>query len=250
MFSAIRAAIGRILRKYGYAVYVLPARPQTSAVYERLLPNAEYNPWRGDDVFQGVFQRVIGHTLVDEYRCWELWELVRQSAKLEGALLEVGVWRGGTGAVIAKAAELAGIADPVILCDTFTGVVKTSENDPHYHDGAHSDVDEKAVTAFLKDDFALTNVQILRGIFPEETAHAVADLNFRFCHIDVDVYQSALDVFNWVWPRLAVGGIVVYDDYGFFGCDGVTRHVDELRDHADCHVIYNLNGHAVIVKIR
>ena len=44
---------------------------------------------------------------------------------------------------------------------------------------------------------------------------AVADRRFRLAHIDVDVYQSAADVLDWVWPRLSPGGVVVFDDYGF-----------------------------------
>ena len=51
----------------------------------------------------------------------------------------------------------------------------------------------------------LTNVELLQGIFPEETAARVADRGFRLVHVDVDVYQSAKDVFDWAWPRLSAG---------------------------------------------
>jgi O-methyltransferase len=47
---------------------------------------------------------------------------------------------------------------------------------------------------------------------------------------------------------MPVGGLVVYDDYGFPRCDGITRHVDEQRTLADRVVIHNLNGHAVVLK--
>jgi O-methyltransferase len=47
---------------------------------------------------------------------------------------------------------------------------------------------------------------------------------------------------------MPVGGVVVYDDYGFLRCDGITRHVDEQRGRPDRRVIHNLNGHAVVVK--
>ncbi len=52
-----------------------------------------------------------------------------------------------------------------------------------------------------------------------------------------------------MWPRLPVRGIVVYDDYGFFGCDGVRTYVDAQVGQPDRLVLYNLNGHAVNVKI-
>ena len=89
---------------------------------------------------------------------------------------------------------------------------------------------------------------MLEGIFPEETASGIADQRFRLCHIDVDVYKSASDVFEWAWPRLASGGMAVFDDYGFPACPGVTRFVDEQRGQPDRLVLHNLNGHGIIVK--
>jgi O-methyltransferase len=42
----------------------------------------------------------------------------------------------------------------------------------------------------------LDNVEILEGVFPDQTGHLVENEEFRFCHIDVDVYQSANDIFG------------------------------------------------------
>jgi O-methyltransferase len=43
-------------------------------------------------------------------------------------------------------------------------------------------------------------------------------------------------------------GIIVYDDYGFSGCEGITRYVNEQIGKRDRLVLHNLNGHAVVVK--
>jgi O-methyltransferase len=55
-------------------------------------------------------------------------------------------------------------------------------------------------------------------------------------------------VFEWIWPRLSIGGIVVFDDYGFRMCDGVSKLGNELSSISNAAFIHNLNGHAVIVK--
>ncbi|MFW5796109.1 MAG: TylF/MycF/NovP-related O-methyltransferase, partial [Alkalispirochaeta sp.] len=94
----------------------------------------------------------------------------------------------------------------------------------------------------------LRNYSLLEGIFPEETAHRVHDRKIAFCHVDVDVYESAKGVFEWVWPRVPLGGLIVFDDYGFYGCEGVTTLVHELRRRTDLVAIANLNGHAVFVR--
>ncbi len=89
---------------------------------------------------------------------------------------------------------------------------------------------------------------MLQGIFPDDTGNKIAGETFRLCHIDVDVYQSAKDVLEWVWPRLSSQGVVVFDDYGFPACPGVTELVNEQRMRDDRLVLHNLNGHGLVVK--
>ena len=72
----------------------------------------------------------------------------------------------------------------------------------------------------------------------------------KLVHIDVDVYASAKDVFNWVVPRLSQLGIIVFDDYGFLGCEGITRLVHELAEDQRFFTYFNLNGHAVMLKLK
>lgn len=215
--------------------------------YQMSFPVSAYAPWATDAAFQAVYSRIRQHTLVDELRCYELWSLVSELRDVPGAMVEVGVWRGGTGALLAARARQLGIEDPVYLCDTWTGVVKTSGADPYYHDGKHSDATRVGVEQLLAS-FDLRRVELLQGIFPEETARAAEGHVFRLCHIDVDVYQSAADVFAWVWPRLSPGGVVVFDDYGGAATPGVARFVDSLRGHADRLVLHNVNGHGLVIK--
>jgi O-methyltransferase len=224
------------------------AFPRFEGPYERFQIKGLYAPWIEDQEFVQLFPKIQTHSMVDRYRCYELWDLVRQSAKLKGALLEIGLWRGGTGALIAKQAMLSGILDPVYLCDTFQGVVKASEKDEEYKGGEHSDTTEDIVQNLVQKLF-LKNVQILKGIFPEDTGSKISAQKIRFCHIDVDVYNSARDIVDWVWPRLVPGGILVFDDYGFPTTTGIRDFVNERTDEKDRVCLFNLNGHSVWIKI-
>ncbi len=217
--------------------------------YEKISPLANYAPWLEDDEFQKTLKAISGHTLVDAYRCYGLWKLVEQTAMLPGDMLEVGVWRGGSGALIARKATLssAGTACTVYLADTFEGVAKAGPRDGYYRGGEHANTSPEVVMSLLAS-LDVQNAVLLEGIFPEDTGARIAGNQFCFCHIDVDVYQSASDVLEWVWPRLGVGGVVVYDDYGFYGCEGVTAHVNEKFPASDRIVVHNLNGQAVMVK--
>jgi len=244
--TIIRDPLLRVARACGYGVYKIN---REGARYGAIMTEATYSPWNKDDEFQATVAAIKSHTLVDSYRCYELWSLVDMVADCEGDLLEVGVWRGGTGALIARRAQLSGINATVYLCDTFAGVVKASDKDPVYVGGEHADASVRHVNALLQD-LGLANARVLPGIFPDDTGHAIRDSKFRFCHIDVDVYQSAKEIVDWIWGRLEVGGIIVYDDYGIQTTAGITRLVDEQRHMTDRRTIYNLNGHAITVKIR
>jgi O-methyltransferase len=212
-------------------------------------PLATYAPWRSDHEFQAAYELVRSNTLVDFYRCYDLWQLVSEAGKLRGGdILEIGVWRGGTGCLMARRAKLTGVQATVFLCDTFQGVVKAGSSDRHYAGGEHSDTSEAIVTD-LANRLGLDNIKILRGIFPEQTGPIVADASFRLCHIDVDVYESGREILAWVWPRLLHGGMVVFDDYGFLSTGGITRLVNEERLKTDRLMLHNLNGHAVFVKL-
>lgn len=214
-----------------------------------IFPLATYCPWLADEEFESVYEVIKPNTLVDRYRCYELWQLVAEAGKLErGDLIEIGVWRGGTGALITRKCQLAGIQDTVYLCDTFKGVVKAGPQDEGYGGGEHADTTQEAVLRVCRT-LELDRFRIVPGVFPDESGHLLSDRHFRFCHIDVDVYQSAKDIVEWIWPRLVRGGIIVYDDYGFYACGGITQFVNEERRKTDRIITYNLNGHAVVIKI-
>lgn len=214
-------------------------------VHQQIIPFATYSPWESNQEFIDVYNAIKDFTLVDKYRCYELWDITRQVAKLDGDIIEVGVWKGGTGALIAKAADSN---THVYLCDTFEGVVKAGENDTNYKGGEHADTNESTVTGLLANLY-VTNATILKGIFPDDHKNEVKDKIIKFCHIDVDTYNSAKEVFDFVWERMVMGGVVAFDDYGIWGCEGVTKLVNEM-EVPDGFKIYNLNGHGVIIKCK
>jgi O-methyltransferase len=220
---------------------------EPSVVHQLVISHATYSPWWSDQAFQTILHQVRAFTLVDVYRLYELWTLVGQVGAIAGDILEVGVWRGGSGCLLAAKARVEGLAATVFLCDTFVGVVKAGVQDREYTGGEHSDTSAETVTR-LAVKLGLDNVRVLGGVFPDETAQEIESARFRLCHIDVDVYDSARDVFEWCWPRLSIGGVVVFDDFGFHDCEGVTRLVTELAARPDVLFLHNLNGHALLIK--
>jgi len=214
-------------------------------------PAANYAPWLGDAEFKAEYDLIRNNTLVDIYRCFELWEIVEKVQKFDNtaSLLEVGVWKGGTAAIIGKKLALLKSKSTFYIADTFAGVAKATDKDKFYTGGEHADTSQEIVETLLKGKY--DKYKVLKGIFPDDTQHLVpAGEKFGFCHIDVDVYESAKDIVDWIWDRLIVGGVIVYDDYGFHTCNGITSYVNDQKGMDDRFVIHNLNGHAIVIKLK
>jgi O-methyltransferase len=250
----IKKPINAVLNPLGYTIIKNKNYRKNIGqfAYDKVLPHANFAPWLNHAGFQAVFQQIRSNTLVDVFRCFELWQLVEQCEKnpAPGAYIEIGTWRGGTAGIIGSQLKALNSKNKLYVADTFKGVVKTSAADSAYSGGEHSDTSRPLVEELLFNKLAISNIEILEGIFPDDTQHLIpADAQFKFCHIDVDVYQSAIDIVNWIWPKLHIGGMIVFDDYGFHTCDGIARYVEERRLDADKLVIHNLNGHAIFVKL-
>jgi O-methyltransferase len=258
MSKIITRIFSGALKRLGYEYNINPKNyydqnTNKKFKYGLIKTTSSYSPWIDDKDFQEVYEIVKPFTLIDVYRVYELWTMIGEVLKLneKGALLEVGVWRGGSSGILARRLELLGSSELLYVADTFSGVVKSSELDTHYNDGEHSDTDIGIVEELLYKDLKLKNVKILQGIFPEGTEHMIPQgTRFCFCHIDVDVYKSTEGIFNWVWDRLVVGGVVVFDDYGAITCDGITEFVNREKEKSDRIYIYNSNGHAIFIKVR
>jgi O-methyltransferase len=245
-----KTLVKTLLRSTGFAIYRIPKEAgalQAGYAYSEAHPNATLAPWLTDKEFMKGFEIAQHNTLVDIYRMYELWSLVQETAKIGGDIVEIGVWRGGTGCMMAKKESLLGGTGTVYLCDTFQGVVKASAEDSDYKGGEHRDTDVSTVEALARS-LGVSNTRTLVGIFPDESGAALRSDRVRLLHIDVDVYQSARDCVEYLWSRMPSGAITVFDDYGFVGCEGVTRCVDEFRARTDMIYVHNINGHALLIK--
>jgi O-methyltransferase len=133
----------------------------------------------------------------------------------------------------------------VHLFDTFEGMPETDPTRDLHGQGDFSDTSLKGVQAFLS---GLPSVQFYPGLFPD-TAGPVADKTFAFVHVDVDIYRSVLDCCEFFYPRLAVGGVMVFDDYGFRSCPGARAAVDEFFLNRPERPVYLATGQCVVIRM-
>ena len=191
--------------------------------------------------FQLLYERIKGHTLVNEARCFMLYQLAKHANSKQGQIAEVGVYKGGTGKLIAKTCP----DKPIHLFDTFSGMPATDKTKDKHQQGDFSDTSLKSVKKYLGD---CENIQFYQGFFPDTSAPIVG-MRFCFVHIDVDIYKSVIDCCAFFYPRMISGGIMVFDDYGFVDCPGAKLAVDEFfsdKDEYPCHLP---TGQCFVVKL-
>ena len=220
--------------------------------YSKISPHSTYSPWNSDDYYLNTFNLAKDYTLVDNYRLFELYNLDLQSCDLEGDFLEVGVYKGGSSSIIQSALNKNQSNKKFYIADTFNGVPKAGhEKDNQYKGGEHS-----TSISYVQRLFSLLGFKspdILIGVFPDDHPNFNIE-KLAFVHSDVDAYQSTKDIVEWCLPKLVIGGIIVFDDYGFPACQGVTEYVNcfmlDKSNSTQFRFVHNLNGHAILIKIR
>lgn len=233
MKHVLKSVVKHGLARCGYQI-----RPLDSAKLRRV------EPWDADGAFAAIFEQAKDHTVVGKARCFFLYQAARHCSNLPGDVAEVGVYRGGTGRLLAETFASTGKA--VHLFDTFCGMPPTDpERDPYYRQGAFGSTSLEAVAAYLQDCAA---VRLYRGIFPQ-TAGPIAQHAFCLVHVDVDIYSSVIDCCRFFYPRLSQGGMIIFDDYGDATCPGARQAVDEFFAGKPENPCYLATGQCFVTRL-
>lgn len=158
---------------------------------------------------------------------YNLWQIARRTAPLGGSVAEVGVYRGGSAAVLAAAKS----GRALHLFDTFGGMPTVDRaRDGQFYAGQFADTDLETVRRRLK---AWPDVFFHPGFFPLSAESFAPDVRFSLVHVDVDIESSTLAALEFFFPRLVPGGFLVVHDYSDLTVPGTKSAVDAfLRQHA------------------
>jgi hypothetical protein len=211
-----------IVRTVPYTRQQLPrdCDPETAAMIVAVQPYTLTSP-----------DRIMGLCLAVRY-------LIR--SRIEGAIVECGVWRGGSIMAIARTLLSLGVTDrDIYMYDTFTEMPEPSEKDEIDLGGrAWSDLRDEAKDDPVHSYLPLDEVRRLIEAtgYPSERLHFVQGMvedtiperapdRIALCRLDTDFYASTLHELRHLYPRIVPGGVLLIDDYSRFV--GAKRAVDE-----------------------
>jgi hypothetical protein len=183
-------------------------------------------------------------------RKYILYSMAKSLAHIPGDTAECGVFNGGSSFLMCMAnRHKEGRCHHAF--DSFEGLsqpepVDVPTNEKIYRWKKHAlsaslDLVQRNLSQF---DF----VHYYPGWIPD-AFHEVADRNFSFVHIDVDLYQPTRDSLGFFYERIVPGGIILCDDYGHAPCPGAKKACDEFfADKPERPMIHLTTGQGFIVK--
>lgn len=198
-------------------------------------------------------ERIIGAMDATKY-------IARQ--RVPGAIVECGVWRGGSVLAMIRALQSVGVDDrEFYLYDTFTGMTKPADRDTsRFEEPALASWDAAKEAGAVPwggllqpPSFTLTRVRefVLSSGYPPERIHFVqgdvsatipetAPVEVALLRLDTDWYDSTRHELRHLYPRLSRRGVLIIDDYGHW--DGCRTATDEyFRDVGNAPLLARLD---------
>lgn len=188
-------------------------------------------------------------TLLGYDRLYTFWQAIGNVRDLDGAVAEVGSFRGGSAHFLASAfAALAGAEAEVHVFDTFEGHPegKITEHDPFHKPGQFADTSVEDVREYLSP-FRLLHIH--KGEVSASLPR-LEERTWRLVHIDTDLYEPTLDCLKYFGPRMVSGGAIVVDDYAAGKCPGVPKAVLEYLDGTDRFHVWDMRTEQVMLVRR
>lgn len=195
-----------------------------------------------------LWQEVAPYTMTTPGAIIVLAHAVRHvvSCGLSGAMVECGVWKGGSMLAIAKTLLDLGRPDvDLYLFDTFEGMPPPMEKDVLWTgDTAEALLarEQNQDTSMIWARASLGQVQEALETVPfpvsklhfvegriEETIPDKAPKEISLLRLDTDWYESTKHELTHLYPRLVRGGILMIDDYGWWR--GAQEATDEYFDN-------------------
>ncbi|MET8682478.1 TylF/MycF/NovP-related O-methyltransferase [Streptomyces sp. NPDC004647] len=205
-----------------------------------------------DDEARAVINAVRPYTMTSPERLNALVLATRYVSKhrIPGAVVECGVWRGGSMQAVAHTLISTGdTGRDLYLFDTFEGMPPPTDKDRRRDGESAADLLSRrgkdhpiwavATLDDVQEGFAPIpypdeRVHYVQGRV-EDTIPASAPDEIAILRLDTDWYASTRHELEQLYPRLVSGGVLLLDDYGWW--QGSREAVDEFLEKTGARLL-------------
>lgn len=176
-----------------------------------------------NNIFEGMIWPEKGETMIGFKRLTNIEECLEDvlENKIEGDVIETGVWKGGACIFMNAILSKYLISDKIVwVADSFEGLPQPNPiKYPHDKGDILHTYDELAISLDeVKNNFVEYNllndqVKFIVGWFKDTIPNAPIN-KLSLLRLDGDMYESTIDVLYYLYPKLSIGGYCIVDDWG------------------------------------
>ena len=205
-------------------------------------------------IFLDLFDKYSNYTMIPKEIFIKNLYLLHKVEYIDGCIVECGVWRGGMSAAMSEVL----LNRKCYLFDSFEGLPEVQEidgktamewqrnpNGDFYFNNCLAEI-EFAENAMILS--GTKNYRLVKGWFNETIRVNKPDEPIAILRLDADWYDSTIVCMNELFESVAIGGLIIIDDYNMW--DGCSKAIhDFLSKKKSNSKIYNIeDGVTYIIK--
>jgi len=164
------------------------------------------------------------------------YELYKMVNEIPGAIVECGVFKGNSLIRFVIFRDLFGnsFSKKIIGFDIFGKFPKTKfTQDKEFrrkliNTAGEQSISKEQLMKVLNHKGINKNIELVKGDITKTVPRYVdshPELRISLLNIDTDIYEPAVTILKYLYPRVVRGGVVIFDDYSVF--PGETKAVEE-----------------------
>jgi hypothetical protein len=246
--------IAKVLDRAGYTVFNTRNRYARDGLF-----TLHSDHFRHDPAFQAAYARGVqashGFDPKMEWRTHVALWAASTALRAAGDFVECGVNAGFVSSAIMQSLDWRGVPRNFYLIDTFTGPV-LSQYSPVEIERGRIDTARSALAAGayvtsldrVRANFSeWPGAVVVQGTVPD-VLHSLDFERVAFLHLDMNCALPERAALEYFWSRLSPGGVVLFDDYTYFGHDSQTEALDAAAGLLGIRILALPTGQGLLVK--
>jgi len=250
----MRQWIRKLLWSAGYVIFNTRSREHYAC---DSLFTTNNDAFRNEPKFRQAYTRgVKAGCGVDPRIEWRvhvaLWA-AQAATRVPGDFVECGVNAGFMSSAIMERLDWRTTGKRFYLIDTFRGPVLTQYTAEEIGrlQVAQEAMEKGAYVTDLERVRAnyseWPNVEIVQGIVPEVLSNLTIE-RVAFLHLDMNCVFPERAALEYFWPLMSPHGMVLFDDYAYFGNESLARVIDAAALSLGAEVLSLPTGQGLIIK--
>ncbi len=205
-----------------------------------------------DAAFQHALKRGLQADPNLGFMTWRLhvalWA-ARHTASIPGDFVECGVNRGFLSSAIMSSLDWNRLNRSFYLFDTFQGIATELLSAEEIKSGRldHNRLFSECFEDVERNFAEFQRVHLVRGRVPE-TLDTVPIEKVAFLSIDMNCAQADASAFEYFWPKLVPGAVVLLDDYAYHGFEATYSSFNSLASRYHVPILSLPTGQGLILK--